>query len=126
MGKIKEIIMYTQYNFDKLFNTMFDVNRYFNTFDTVGYKFENNVLQFPVPGYSKDDINVELNNDILYIKGEQEKFGNFNFKAKVPKGTESIDIDVTNGIFTAKFNTKNQSDIQINWERDDEKALLQE
>ena len=118
--------MYTNYDLDKLFNKMFNMDRYFDTFDTIGYKFTNNKLQFPVPGYSKDDIDVELMNDILYIKGEKEEFGKFNFKAKVPKGTEKIDIDVTNGIFTATFTTKNQSDIQISWAGDGEKKLLQE
>jgi len=126
MGEKGDINMYVNYDVEKLFNTMFNFDDYQSPFDTIGYKFENNKLQFPVPGYSKDDIDVEIVNDVFYIKGNKEEFGKFNFKAKIPKGTEKIDIDVTNGMFTATFTTKNQSDIQINWAGDDEKKLLQE
>jgi HSP20 family molecular chaperone IbpA len=116
--------MYT--DLDRLFNKMFNMNRYFTDstgFDTVGYKYEGNSLQFPVPGYTRDDINVELKGDVLYITGKLEEYGEFSFRARIPKNTEAIDINVENGIFTADFKTKDTSDVQINFIGDDKKLI---
>jgi HSP20 family molecular chaperone IbpA len=116
--------MYT--DLDRLFNKMFNMNRYFTDstgFDTVGYKYEGNRLQFPVPGYTRDDINVELKGDVLYITGKLEEYGEFSFRACIPKNTETIDINVENGIFTADFKTKDTSDVQINFIGDDKKLI---
>jgi len=108
--------MYT--DLDILINKVFNMNRYLTDstgFDTVGYKYEENTLQFPVPGYTKEDIDVELKGDILYIIGKLKEFGEFSFRARIPKNTEAINVNVENGVFTADFKTKDTSDVQINF-----------
>jgi len=116
--------MYT--DLDRLVNKMFNMNRYLTDstgFDTIGYKYEGDILQFPVPGYTKEDIDVELKGDILYIIGKLKEFGEFSFRARIPKNTETIDINVENGIFTASFKTKDTSDVQINFVGDNKELI---
>ena len=61
-------------------------------------------LELKVPGYSKDDITVELVNDELFITGKSEKYGNFK-KEYYSIDSDEIDATVENGILTISIPT---------------------
>jgi len=61
-------------------------------------------LELKVPGYSKDDITVELVDDELFITGKSEKYGNFK-KEYCSIDSDEIDATVENGILTISIPT---------------------
>jgi HSP20 family protein len=71
-------------------------------------------LEIPVPGFTKDDINVEIDGDYLLIKGnDNESYwtGDFNQKFKLPGSVEksSVKANVINGILKLNIGKKKES-----------------
>lgn len=71
-------------------------------------------LEIPVPGFSKADINIEIDGEYLLITGnDTESYwtGDFNQKFKLPSSIEKSNVkaNVINGILKVNLGKKKES-----------------
>ena len=105
--------------FDSFFN--FVPRREWDTLNILGpeYKVGDNKLDVSLPGFSKKDINIEIDGQILTISSEKkdEAFAqSFTKKFRLPNtiDMDSISAAMTNGVLTLKFeSTDNKKTISI-------------
>lgn len=73
-----------------------------------GFVFDGtkHVLEIKVPGYSKDDITIELVDDKLYIEGKSKKYGDFK-REYWNISSEDVSATVENGILTIEVGSAN-------------------
>ena len=112
-----------QGSFDGAFDSFFNVipRREWDTLNILGpeYKVGDNKLDVSLPGFSKKDINIEVDGQILTISSEKkdEAFAkSFTKKFRLPNtiDMDSISATMTNGILTLKFeSTDNKKTISI-------------
>lgn len=96
---------------EKLFSDIFNDNySYFNTLK-LDKKFDtdlNCIVYFDVPGYTKDDISVEVKDQIVYIKGKEIFRGytkkKFEYNFVLDKNYIVGNAYIKNGILSIEFN----------------------
>ncbi len=80
----------------------------------VDEKDDSFILEIPVPGFSQDDIQVEVENDMLVITGESTDSywtDDFTKKFKLPNtvNQESIQAKISDGILKIDLAKKKES-----------------
>ena len=103
-----------QDSLDGAFDSFFNVipRREWDTLNILGpeYKVGDNKLDVSLPGFSKKDINIEVEGQILTISSEKKDEGfaqSFTKKFRLPSTVDmdSINATMTNGILTLKFDS---------------------
>lgn len=112
-----------QDSFDGAFDSFFNFvpRREWDTLNILGpeYKVGDNKLEVSLPGFSKKDINLEVDGQILTISADQKDTGfakSFTKKFRLPNtiDMDSISATMANGILTLKFeSTNNKKTISI-------------
>lgn len=76
-----------------------------------GYTFKNGVLLLDAPGFSKEDINIDLEDNIMHIYGEKEILGEkyeVNKKFTIPNyylnTNDPIKAKIENGLIQIQLN----------------------
>jgi HSP20 family molecular chaperone IbpA len=87
--------------FDKLFNQLY--NDYSDIFsDGPKTKISDTgeaVVTLDVPGFNETNLNIELDNDVLTIKGETEN-RKYHRQYYTSQGIEDIDAKIKDGVLT--------------------------
>ena len=88
-----------------------------------GYVFKNGVIMFDVPGFSKEDIEITLDENVMHIYGKKEIMGEdyeISKKFSVPSyylnGSSPIKARVENGLLfieLTKSEEKKQTKVEI-------------
>lgn len=112
-----------QDSFDGAFDSFFNVipRREWDTLGILGpdYKVGDNSLMVSLPGFSKKDINIEVEGQVLTISSEQKDNGfaqAFTKKFRLPANIDmdSLTATMKDGILTLDFkNTDNKKKISI-------------
>ncbi len=94
----------TQFEFPSFFRKMKDLS--------TGYTYKNGLLVIESPGFGKEDINVEMEENVLHIYGKKELFGeeySIDRKFTIPHhylNSDPIKVKVENGIISIQLNRK--------------------
>jgi HSP20 family protein len=101
-------------SFDGVFDSFFNFPHTRSEWDTLGilgpeYKVGDNTLMVSLPGFSKKDINIEVDGQILTISSEKEDVGfvkAFTKKFRLPNNIDmdSLSATMKDGILTLEFN----------------------
>ena len=102
-------------SFHDAFDSFFNFPTLRKDWDTLGitgpdYKVGEDSLMVSLPGFSKKDINIEVEGQILTISSEKKEEGfaqSFTKKFRLPSTVDmdSINATMTNGILTLKFDS---------------------
>jgi len=102
-------------------NDIFEFNDSFNHFPPIDISNEENqiIIKAEVPGMKKEDINVEINDNIITISGEKKiekvsktrnerSYGSFSRSFSLPENVDisKISGEVKNGILEIKIDKK--------------------
>lgn len=96
---------YTKQDFKDLVKQYLNLKDYFGDYDT---------LRFECVGFTKDDFDITVDNENVYIKGINKNGDKINKYVKYPKGTTKINISVYDDVFTALFDIS-PNDIEIEY-----------
>ena len=98
----------TQFEFPSFVRKMRDLS--------TGYTYKNGLLVIESPGFGKEDINVELHDNVLHIHGNKELFGEeymidrkFTIPHQYLNSDNPINVKVENGIISIQL-TKKEKD----------------
>jgi len=81
----------------------------------------NRTLKIMVPGFSQSTLRFEVvDNKILEIRGKSSDFGTVSYDINIPENTENIKVNVLNGVITVKFIEKENTNISIIYDNDNE------
>jgi len=96
-------------------NNLFDTT-FYSSFNNYKYNKEDNSLIVEVPGYTKADLSIYIENGLLYIKGEKDGIRPINISISVYEDLinfEETKASVDCGLLTIKFSTKNKQSKMI-------------
>ena len=110
--------------FDGIFDSFFNFPNVRPTFSGINsfgtdYIVNDDSLEVSLPGFSKKDINIEIDGNVLAISSDVKENGfrqSFEKKFRLPNTVDmdSINATMTNGILTLKFDsTDNKKKISI-------------
>ena len=99
--------------FDVLSNNICSVFDSFNT----GILMNNNIIEVEVPGFTEQDISINVDNNFLTVKGERKRGEsviklNKTFNIDTRYRTDNIDAKLENGLLTLTLSKKEDSSVK--------------
>ena len=105
--------------FDGIFDSFFNFPNVRPTFSGINsfgtdYRVLDNGIEISLPGFSKKDINIEVDGNVLSISSDVEEEGfrqSFSKRFRLPNtvDTDSISASMTNGVLTIDFKKADNS-----------------
>jgi HSP20 family molecular chaperone IbpA len=83
----------------------------FNGYSTADKKDYWQIL-IKAPGYSKDDLNIDVNNICLNVSGKS-KYGEMNKKFSIPENIKKVEVDIYHGMIDIKLIKNKSSTIPV-------------
>tara|TARA_Y100000287_G_scaffold121505_1_gene97832 strand:- start:1339 stop:1719 length:381 start_codon:yes stop_codon:yes gene_type:complete len=105
--------------FDGIFDSFFNFPNVRPTFSGINsfgtdYRVLDNAIEISLPGFSKKDINIEVDGNVLSISSDVKEEGfrqSFSKRFRLPNtvDTDSISASMTNGVLTIDFKKADNS-----------------
>jgi HSP20 family molecular chaperone IbpA len=114
MKTLKREDMYKQYGqmFDSIFEDLTkifseDEQPEINTEKSKGFSEKTGKIEIPLAGYSKADISVKLEKDILIVSNTNPNKPSKTLKYRIPGDIEEVSLSMENGLLTAMVKRPN-------------------